>query len=1316
MSTQIRNPTSDDVVTGPVSGSEGTRYTLVDDHPDSTDYLTFGASACALTFGFPVFTVPAGATGISVQVIYYDVEPVSGTNSNAGRLKVGGNYYNSSIHNPGTNWTLRTKDWTVNPKTSAAWTVDDVNGVGANALEAFGVNSADSNPVWRMFSIILQVTYTAPTPLSVTTQAATAITADSATGNGTIVTIGAGNADLRGVVYSTASHAAPGNVAPAASGYEGVSGETGSFGVGAFTESLTVLNDGVIYYARAYAHDADGYVYGDEINFTTLPIILPDVYMETLLTPLTDSGTDGELVSASNPIDGGLFDTFAEEEGRVIKLAARQAVGSVEGCVVQPVGTNSARWALSLDGSSWEAYGDPLTLGTVGIINIVFYAKAKGTTSETYGVDSTVDLKISAGAETDTFDTKRTVVPHVSIQGAGPYYPGIDFGGGDVWKHNGAGTGGLDITESDLATPAAYSNITFTSASTTSGTTTFTKNLRAGLDIELRVVRLSAGRYRYELDLLPTETRYFKFSHRVTGSNTDNASSVSAYKSAVTMTADSEVFIATALHHITNNVAVSLIPGNGYDNDWCLFRINYASETDWYNTEVASRTATEVKLTYGKLLSDSAADFTLPVPANTTKTYSWVVALDVPASIDDVRAVFYSAYFDAFQNKPLASELDKLFWSTAHQLIRTKRHDPDHAEDKWLWWMPSHFYSPDLYADGYVEAMGIGDLTKANLLLDSFINCGTNDPPGNPVPSAGNSMDGTNPQYFPNFILYCKRYLGYVVPSAYITLLTAQADLIAASIGKMMPTWAGVWGADIGGFEWDLVYNQRGTDMTLWTNLSAGGTISIVGADAGNVPYSGAKQLKMVNAGGGTYCLVQSLPVYCPGSKELVLEQRVNITSSFGSDGVALVCWQYDASNNLLATEQGAYLTTTAGQQLQTHTFTTHADTKYIRLGAVAYPNAGTAYIDNINCTMTSPDSPGLMWSISGGPGYPDSSKWDTVAPYIADTGAALLAMLSYKELIGANWTQTHQDACDDLRTAFTGAFWTDANHNKFKCCLYHKTRELWTNIYGFVNVPYYWFVLSGEKLFTDQEISNIYANMPGKDAIGMPYGANAFRGMVCKLDGNFCEEAEFLGQQQGTYQNGGSWLIADIMLHKLAYWAGVEDAELNYQKRLAMEVYAEYVSHEWLDTTNADGTYQSCIEDNWGYGWNAQVVSAQFILGFSNITSAGCDLDWSEYPGADFVNYKVCRSTQSPVLAADAIATITDQVTLVLTDDTAASDTPYFYAVFVTKYDDSTIKSNEVFLATAEGAAGSRSQIGGKSEVFGSRSQIGGKSEVFGG
>ncbi len=163
MATQNRAPTGDGTVTGTVSGSAGSRWTLVDDYPNTStgDMLTFGTATSAINFTYSAFSIPAGSTGISVQVRYVDGEAANGANNCGGRLVINGSNFNATTHNPaGTAGTLREDNFATNPSSGAAWTVDEINGIGTHGLDGFGINSTDSNPTFNVRSIEIQVTYT----------------------------------------------------------------------------------------------------------------------------------------------------------------------------------------------------------------------------------------------------------------------------------------------------------------------------------------------------------------------------------------------------------------------------------------------------------------------------------------------------------------------------------------------------------------------------------------------------------------------------------------------------------------------------------------------------------------------------------------------------------------------------------------------------------------------------------------------------------------------------------------------------------------------------------------------------------------------------------------------------------------------------------------------------------------------------------------------------------------------------------------------------------------------------------------------------
>jgi hypothetical protein len=169
VATQTRAPISDVSVTGSWTGSNGTRYQAVDDFPDtSVDSLTHGITGGVLRMGFTPFTVPAGSTIIAVRIKYYVDEPAAGTNSVRARMEIGTAAYTQSsqtgIPTAPAAPALIVYERTTNPENgSAPWTVDQVNGVGAAALQPiFGIGSADANPTVRFWSAQIEVEYTEP--------------------------------------------------------------------------------------------------------------------------------------------------------------------------------------------------------------------------------------------------------------------------------------------------------------------------------------------------------------------------------------------------------------------------------------------------------------------------------------------------------------------------------------------------------------------------------------------------------------------------------------------------------------------------------------------------------------------------------------------------------------------------------------------------------------------------------------------------------------------------------------------------------------------------------------------------------------------------------------------------------------------------------------------------------------------------------------------------------------------------------------------------------------------------------------------------
>jgi hypothetical protein len=162
---QQRVPTADGGVRG--RWNTAPRWDDVDETtPDDSDYMTGvsttgGYAYCLFTFS--PFSVPAGST-ITDLTIYFRARDQGGGNPRnniRSSLRVGGTYYHtdSTSVDPSSSFTTYSYAYNVNPATSAAWTVADINGSGANPLQQFGVYSTDLNPDIRVSMVYAQVNY-----------------------------------------------------------------------------------------------------------------------------------------------------------------------------------------------------------------------------------------------------------------------------------------------------------------------------------------------------------------------------------------------------------------------------------------------------------------------------------------------------------------------------------------------------------------------------------------------------------------------------------------------------------------------------------------------------------------------------------------------------------------------------------------------------------------------------------------------------------------------------------------------------------------------------------------------------------------------------------------------------------------------------------------------------------------------------------------------------------------------------------------------------------------------------------------------------
>jgi uncharacterized protein (TIGR02145 family) len=129
---------------------------------------------------------------------------------------------------------------------------------------------------------------------SVTTTNATNILYTTATSGGDVTSDGGFSITARGVCWSTSPN-------PVITGSHTLDGS----GTGPFASSLTGLTPNTFYYMRAYATNNIGTAYGNEVSFTSLPLVIPTV----TTTVVTNNGQFSASSGGDVTFDGGAIVT-----------------------------------------------------------------------------------------------------------------------------------------------------------------------------------------------------------------------------------------------------------------------------------------------------------------------------------------------------------------------------------------------------------------------------------------------------------------------------------------------------------------------------------------------------------------------------------------------------------------------------------------------------------------------------------------------------------------------------------------------------------------------------------------------------------------------------------------------------------------------------------------------------------------------------------------------------------------------------------------------------------------------------------------------
>jgi uncharacterized protein (TIGR02145 family) len=184
----------------------------------------------------------------------------------------------------------------------------------------------------------------------------TEITPKTATSGGNVTDDGEYDITYRGVCWNTYQN-------PTTNNYVTFDGT----GTGQFTSSLTGLTPGTTYYVRAYAVNSLGIGYGNEVSFSSGPVVVP-----TLTTNAISSIKSATAVSGGNILSDG--------EGQII------AKGVCWNTSPTPTITNS----VTTDGIGSGSFTSNLT----GLnLNTTYYLRAYATNSAGTGYGNEVSFK-----------------------------------------------------------------------------------------------------------------------------------------------------------------------------------------------------------------------------------------------------------------------------------------------------------------------------------------------------------------------------------------------------------------------------------------------------------------------------------------------------------------------------------------------------------------------------------------------------------------------------------------------------------------------------------------------------------------------------------------------------------------------------------------------------------------------------------------------------------------------------------------------------------------------------------------------------------
>lgn len=378
--------TENETISGEGTDTDGTyvggaaNYTNLNTNNGDTAYLNLIPLGTPQYHTYNFTNIAFSVDAINSVTLYYRAKEVGGSCSTTAYCIIGGNRYYGSIQSITSSYATYSYTWSQNPATAVDWTTAEIN-----AAE-FGLkaSSPDSGQT-RWTYTYLHIDYELTDAPSVTTSAANNVTATSVTLNGEVTNDGGDTIDFRGFVYDTVSRVNPGNTTPPAT-YANNWTEGGTFGEGSFDYNLMGLVQGQLYYFRAFAHNSQGWDYGDELQVQTLDD--PEIQTNTAnnigynsaqlnSTILEDGGESCTIAFAWDLTNNGPFANFAAF-GNSETLTATYSEGEKPYLDIDGLeGLADYTFMVSVQNTISTQYGNQLTFETTYLLNEPIDLQAK---------------------------------------------------------------------------------------------------------------------------------------------------------------------------------------------------------------------------------------------------------------------------------------------------------------------------------------------------------------------------------------------------------------------------------------------------------------------------------------------------------------------------------------------------------------------------------------------------------------------------------------------------------------------------------------------------------------------------------------------------------------------------------------------------------------------------------------------------------------------------------------------------------------------------------------------------------------------------